>query len=63
VKNARITDGAHDTFGLDYDNTLGKRNSMRLDAETYEKAVREARSFLGINADNRDADGNEWEIE
>ncbi len=51
------------TFGLEYDNNLGQKNTMRLDALTYDRAVREARAFLGIQADNYDADGNLWEIE
>ena len=63
MKIARILDEDDGTFGLEYDNTLGKKNTMRLDAVSYENAVREAKSFLGINADDRDADGAEWNIE
>lgn len=63
MKIARILDQEHDTFGLEYDDTRGTKNTMRLDALTYEKAIREARSFLGVHADDRDADGNLWEIE
>jgi hypothetical protein len=63
MKIARILDEAGGAFGLEYDNTLGKKNTMRLDAFTYEKAVREAKSFLGINPDNLDADGDLWEVE
>jgi hypothetical protein len=62
-KIARILDQEDDAFSLEYDNTIGKKNTMRLDAFTYENAIREARSFLGINADDRDADGTEWDIE
>ena len=36
---------------------------MRLDALTYEKAIQEAKSYLGINDDNQDPDGNLWEVE
>jgi hypothetical protein len=36
---------------------------MRLDAPTYERAIREAKSFLGITPENLDGDGTEWEIE
>ena len=36
---------------------------MRLDAFTYEKAIQEAKSFLGIDRNNRDTDGNLWEVE
>ena len=63
TKRARILDQAHGVFGLEYDNTRGTRNTMRLDALTYEKAIREAKSFLGINEDNQDEDGTLWEVE
>jgi hypothetical protein len=63
VKIARILDRQDGGFGCEYDNTLGKKNTMRLDASTYENAIREAKSFLGITADNRDADGAQWDIE
>jgi len=63
MKTARILDLEDDRFGLEYDNNLGKRNTMRLDAATYEKAIREAKSFLGVNPENLDADGILWEIE
>jgi hypothetical protein len=63
MKIARILDQADERFALEYDNTLGKKNTMRLDALTYERAIREARSFLGINSDDHDEDGNEWQVE
>jgi hypothetical protein len=63
MKTARILDQEDDTFGLEYDDTRGTKNTMRLDALTYEKAIREAKSFLGIETDNHDADGNLWEVE
>lgn len=63
MKIARILDEDEGTFGLEYDNTVGKKHIMRLDAETYDDAIREARSFLGINTDDRDGDGVEWNIE
>ena len=63
MKIARILDEDEGTFGLEYDNTVGKKHTMRLDAETYDDAIREARSFLGINTDDRDGDGVEWNIE
>jgi hypothetical protein len=63
VKIARIIDEAGGAFGLEYDNTLLKKHTMRLDALTYEGALREAKSFLGINAQNHDADGAHWHIE
>jgi hypothetical protein len=62
MKVATILGEENSDFTLEYDNTLGKRNVMRLDAATYESAVREAKAFLGINADDRDADGTLWEI-
>jgi hypothetical protein len=64
MKTATILDQERDDgFGLEYDNTLGKKNTMRLDALTYEKAILEAKSYLGINEENQDADGTFWEIE
>ena len=63
MKTAIILDRENEGFGLDYENTLGKRNTMRLEAATYETAIREAKRFLGINEENLDADGNRWEIE
>ena len=63
MKIARILEEGGGTFGLEYDNTLGKRNTMRLDALTYDQALREAKSFLGINAEDRDADGAQWDVE
>jgi len=63
MKIARIFDQDAETFGLEYDNTVGKKNSMRLEATTYEGAIREAKSFLGINAENTDDEGALWELE
>jgi hypothetical protein len=63
MKAARILDWEDDVFGLEYDNNLGQRNTMRLDAVTYEKAVREAKSYLGINRENLDEAGTVGEIE
>jgi hypothetical protein len=63
MKIARILDEAGGVFGLEYENTLGKKNFMRLDALNYERAVREAKSFLGINEDDQDAEGAQWLID
>jgi len=63
MKIARIFDQDDETFGLEYDNTLGKKHRMRLEATTYEGAIREAKSFLGINAQNTDGDGTLWQVE
>jgi hypothetical protein len=63
MKIARILYQDDNVFGLEYDNTLGKKHTMRLDATTYEKALREAKAFLGIDADDCDADGTQWNIE
>lgn len=62
MKIATILEETRGEFGLEYDNTLGKKNTMRLEAGNYEKAIREAKAFLGINGDDRDADGHLWEI-
>ena len=63
VKLARVVDEEDDSFALEYENTLGKKNVMRLDAFSYEQAVREAKSFLEISADGRDTDGAQWDLE
>jgi hypothetical protein len=63
MKRATILDEGPRQFALQYDNTLGRKNQMRLDAETYEHAIREARSFLGINEDDHDEAGDQWVVE
>jgi len=63
MKTAKILDEENDTFGLEYDDTRGTKNRMRLDSRTYEKAIQEAKLYLGINEDNKDADGILWEVE
>lgn len=63
MKTGKIVDLEYEVFGFEYDNNLGKRNTMRLDAGTYEKAIREAKLFLGISPENTDSDGTLWEIE
>ena len=63
MKIAKILDQAADTFAVEYDNTLGKKNHMRLEATTYEGAIREARSYLGIDEQSTDADGTLWHVE
>ena len=60
MKSAVILDLAGGIFGLEYDNTLGKKHTMRLDALTYEEALQEARSYLGIKDDDRDEAGDQW---
>jgi TPR repeat protein len=60
---ARVLDRPNGAFGLEYDNTRGEKNMMHLEALTYEGAVREAKSFLGISADNRDEENITWDIE
>ena len=63
MKRAVILDQPQGQFALEYDNTLGRKNQMRLDAETYDEAIREARSFLGINEDDHDEAGDCWSVE
>ena len=63
MKTARILDEEDDSYGLEYDNNLGQKLTMRLEAMTYERAVREAKLYLGINPENLDGDGTTWEIE
>jgi len=63
MKSARILDQEDDTFSLEYDDTLGRRNTMRLDALTYERAIQESRAYLEIDPTGHDADGNPWMLE
>ena len=63
MKIARILDQDLGAFGLEYDNTIGKKNTMRLDALTYESAIREAKSFLGIAGNDQDEAGDLWQVE
>ena len=63
TKIARVVDRPNGYFGLEYDNTRGEKNSMHLDALDYEAAIREAKSFLGIDDDNRDEEDVLWDLE
>lgn len=62
-KVARIFDEDEGGFGMEYDNTVGQKHTMRLDALSYEGAIREARSFLGIGDNDTDEDGDCWTVE
>ena len=63
MKIGRILDEAGGTFRLEYDDTLGHKRNTRLDAMTYEQALREARSYLEIGEGDCDAEGAQWDIE
>jgi hypothetical protein len=63
MKIARILDEPGGTFRLEYDDTLGHKRNTRLDAMTYDQAVREARSYLEIGEGDRDSEGTQWDIE
>jgi hypothetical protein len=60
VKTALILDEVSGAFRLQYEDTQGRKQTMRLDALTYEQALSEARSFLGIRQDDRDEAGDQW---
>lgn len=62
MKRATIVDQEDDAYGVEYDNTVGTRNTMRLEATTYEDAILEAKSYLGIIGE-RDEHGTVWEID
>jgi hypothetical protein len=62
IKRAVILYEEDDAFCVEYDNTIGSKNTMRLEALTYEEAILEIKSFLGITG-NRDEDGTVWEID
>lgn len=63
MKLAIIVDEGHDQFALEYEDTLGRKSRMRLDASTYERALREARDYLSINQDDHDQAGDQWIVE
>lgn len=63
MKTAIILEEQEDGFLLEYDNNVGQKNTMRLDAITYPGAVREAKSFLGIDEEDLDGDGTQWKID
>ena len=63
MKRAVISEQTYEVFGLEYDNTLGKKHNMRLDATTYEEAIKEAKSYLGIDEHDHDSAGDEWVVE
>ena len=63
MKRAAILEEGQGQFALEYDNTVGRKNWMRLDASTYERAIREARAFLGINESDLDDAGDGWIVE
>ena len=62
MKIATILEQGGGTFCLEYDDTLGHKQTMRLEAQTYERALREARVYLEINNDDRDSEGTQWDI-
>jgi hypothetical protein len=63
MKRATILDQGREQFALEYEDTLGRKNQMRLDAATYERAIREAKSYLGIQDDDLDEAGDQWTVE
>ena len=63
MKRATVLDEVGGFFGLEYDNTIGRKHTMRLEAATYEGALREARAFLGIAENDQDEDGDQWTVE
>jgi hypothetical protein len=60
MKLAIIHEESYAQFAMEYEDTLGRKSRMRLDASTYLSAIREARSYLGINPDDRDEAGDQW---
>ena len=63
MRIARILDESGGTFRLEFDDSLGHKQSSRLDATTYEQALWEARAYLEIGEDERDSEGAQWNIE
>ena len=63
MKTAMILEEEDEVFLLEYDNNLGQKNTMRLDAASYLGAVQEAKSYLGVDDKNLDGDGIEWKFD
>ena len=63
MKIARILDERGGMFRLEYDDTRGHKQNTRLDAMTYEQALREAKVYLDIGNGDRDPEGAQWDIE
>jgi hypothetical protein len=63
MKIARILDEPGGMFRLEYDDTRGHKQNTRLDAMTYEQALREARVYLEIGNGDCDSEGAQWDIE
>jgi hypothetical protein len=63
MKIATILDEGGGTYRLEYDNAQGHKQNTRLDALTYEQALREAKGYLEIGEDDRDSEGAQWDIE
>ena len=63
MKRAIILEEGPSQFALEYDDTVGRKNRMRLDALTYDRALRETRAFLGINDSDLDEAGDSWIVE
>jgi hypothetical protein len=63
MKRAEILEESEGEFAVEYDDTRGGRQRMRLEAVTYERAIREARAFLGIDGAGLDAAGDSWVVE
>jgi CRISPR/Cas system-associated protein Cas7 (RAMP superfamily) len=63
VKLARIVDQDDDTFCLEYPTRSGETTMMRLEASTYEGAIREAKTYLEVGEDDRDATGAVWQFD
>ena len=60
---ATILEQAGGIFCLEYEDTLGHKQTMRLEAHTYESALREAKAFLEISDNDHDSAGIQWDLE
>lgn len=63
MKIARILNESGGTFRLEFDDTRGHKQNSRLDAMTYEQALREAKAYLEIGDGDLDSEGAQWDIE
>jgi hypothetical protein len=63
ISLAKILDQEDDSFCLEYPTHAGATTVMRLEAATYEGAIREAKAYLGIGDDDRDEKGSLWQID
>lgn len=63
MKTGTIQEDLSGGFALQYEDTLGRVLEMRLEATSYEGALKEARAYLSIDKEGIDPAGDTWNLE